>query len=83
LVVRPQIGIGRGQRLGGVQRLRADLAHMVHTHQASGQVFFLLRQLSCLVCHRGAGFGGMGLGKQGAQGCVAGDQQLVGGGVHK
>src|SRR6185369_2364580 len=33
LEVLPQSRITRGQRLRGIERLRADLAHMIHAHE--------------------------------------------------
>ena len=64
--------------LGRIQRLCADLAHMVDPHQGTGQGLVCSRQLSGLVGYSRAGLAGVGLAKQGAQG----DVKAVDEGVH-
>ena len=66
--------VARSQRLRGIQRLRANFAHVVDPHQRARQGFVLLAQVGRLGRHGGAGPGGARLGKQGVQGIVSGGQ---------
>ena len=73
-----QRGAGRGERLRGVKRLGADLAHMIHAHEAGGGFLLLRGECRCQVGHGGAGFGGVGRNEQGSQSGIKGTKKEVG-----
>jgi hypothetical protein len=78
----PQCGARRGEGLGGVKRLGADLADMIHTHETGGDFLLLRRELSGLIGQLGAGLGGVGRCEKGSQSGITGDQDVVRGGGH-
>ena len=80
LVLRTQARVAGGQRLRGIERLCADLTHVVDPHQPGGLLALGLGQLRWGFGQRGAGGAGMRCGEQGAQGVVKGVDQGVDGG---
>jgi hypothetical protein len=69
------------QGLAGVKRLRANLSHMVHAHQGSGFPALGIGQHQLRRGGQRRGAAGAGLGPQGAQSAVSGQNQSVD--VHK
>ena len=73
-----QRGIVGGQRLRVVQRLRADLADMVHAHQRGGQAALFLRQSVAWVIVGGRRWARRDIGAgQRAQRVVGAGQDLI------
>ena len=79
LEMRPQLCAGRGQRLRGVQGLRAHLPHVVDTHQANRASFFVVAERWRHIAGGTVGVRGMRFGKQGAQRRIGGMEE----GVHQ
>ena len=75
--LRSQSGAGRGEGLGGVKRLGADLAHVVNAHEAGGGFLLLSGELRGLIGHGGAGFGGVRRDEQGSQSGIKGTKKEV------
>jgi len=72
-----QRGAGRGEGLGGVKRLGADLSHVVNAHEAGGGFLLLSGELRGLIGHGGTGFGGVGRDEQGSQSGIKGTKKEV------
>src|SRR5438477_5221388 len=52
----PHLGIARDERLAAIERLGADLARVVHAHEARGAALFFRRGRPCtLAARRGPG----------------------------
>ena len=81
-VVRAQGRVAGGQRLRGVKRLRAHLAHVVDAHQPGGLGFFGIGQRRGRLGQRLAGAGRMRRGKQSTKRRVSGGHDSVGRGLH-
>ena len=79
MLFRSQHRVFCAQSLRCIQRLGADLAHVVDTHQRARKSFVWRREHGAVAGHRRAGAACTRLGKQGAQGVVGAVDQ----GIHR